>query len=66
MINDLVSLSGSGSISLPAQTIDFRVDPGKSQTDGGLKVALLIKGPLAKPKIIPDFTGLIETRWTRH
>jgi len=62
MINDLVSLSGSGSIDLPAQSIDFRVDPGKSQSDGGLKVALLIKGPLAKPKITPDLTGLVENQ----
>ncbi|MFZ1989958.1 MAG: AsmA family protein, partial [Alphaproteobacteria bacterium] len=60
LINDLISLSAMGSINLPQQSIDFRVAPGKNQSDGGLKVGLIVKGPLAKPKFIPDVSGLIQ------
>ncbi len=60
LINDLLSLSAMGSINLPQQTIDFKVAPGKSQTDGGLKVGLIVKGPLAKPKFTPDVSGLVK------
>ncbi|MEM8784851.1 MAG: AsmA-like C-terminal region-containing protein, partial [Pseudomonadota bacterium] len=45
LINDLVSLSGAGTINLPKQNLDYRVDPGQSQDDGGLNVSLAIDGP---------------------
>lgn len=61
LINDLLSLSATGSINLPQQSIDFKVAPGKSQSDGGLKVGLLVKGPLAKPKFTPDLSGLVQS-----
>jgi AsmA protein len=60
MINDLISLSGGGAIDLVNQTIDFRVEPGRDQKDGGLRVALRITGPLSHPKIVPDASGLIQ------
>ena len=60
MINELISVSGSGSINLPAQTLDLRLDPGQSQDDGGLKVALRVTGPWSNPKIVPDASALIR------
>jgi AsmA protein len=66
MINDLVSLSGTGSINLPKETMDFRVTPGKSSKDGGLKVALRVRGPLAHPKIIPDPSALIQSEISKQ
>jgi AsmA protein len=61
MINDLISLSGQGAIDLVHQTIDFRVEPGRDQKNGGLRVALRITGPLSHPKIVPDASGLIQS-----
>jgi AsmA protein len=65
----LVRMAGAGTVDLPAQTLNFRVDPqvvaslegqgGKKDLQGlGLSVA--INGPLAAPKIYPDIAGILE------
>lgn len=64
--NDLVITSpdfiakGEGSINLNSQTIAYKIQALKNYTDGqehknALPLALRIKGPLAHPKVEPDF-----------
>lgn len=60
LLNDVLSLTGEGSINLVAQTIDFKIMPGKNQKDGGLRIALKITGPLSQPKIAPDASGMLK------
>ncbi len=58
MTSDLVSLTGGGTIDLVHMTIDFRVNPGKDQKNGGLKIAMHV-GPLGHPKISADASAFI-------
>ena len=60
LINELISVSGRGTINLPKQTLDLRLHPGQSQSDGGLKVALRVTGPWSDPKFTPDASALIK------
>jgi AsmA protein len=65
----LVRMAGAGTIDLPAQTINFRVDPqvvaslegqgGKKDLEG-LGVPVAINGPWAQPSIYPDIAGILE------
>jgi AsmA protein len=65
----LVRMAGAGTVDLPAQTINFRVDPqvvaslegqgGKNDLEG-LGVPVAINGPLAAPSIYPDIAGILE------
>ena len=65
----LVRMGGVGTIDLPAQTINFRVDPqvaaslegqgGKKDLEG-LGVPVAINGPWAQPSIYPDIAGILE------
>ena len=62
-------MGGVGTIDLPAQTINFRVDPqvaaslegqgGKKDLEG-LGVPVAINGPWAQPSIYPDIAGILE------
>ena len=62
-------MSGTGTIDLPAQTLNFRVDPqvvaslegqgGKTDL-AGLGVPVAINGPWAAPSIYPDIAGILE------
>lgn len=65
----LVRVAGTGTIDLPAQTLNFRVDPqvvaslegqgGKTDLEG-LGVPVAIDGPWAAPSIYPDIAGILE------
>ena len=65
----LVRMAGTGTIDLPAQTLNFRVDPqvvaslegqgGKTDL-AGLGVPVAINGPWAAPSIYPDIAGILE------
>jgi len=65
----LVRMAGTGTIALPAQTLNFRVDPqvvaslegqgGKADLEG-LGVPVAINGPWAAPSIYPDIAGILE------
>ena len=65
----LVRMAGTGIIDLPAQTLNFRVDPqvvaslegqgGKTDL-AGLGVPVAINGPWAAPSIYPDIAGILE------
>jgi AsmA protein len=62
-------MAGTGTIDLPAQAINFRVDPqvvaslegqgGKTDL-AGLGVPVAINGPWAQPSIYPDIAGILD------
>jgi len=69
LVGPLVRISGSGSADMPAQTLDFRVDPkvvaslegqGSKKELEGLGVPVVIAGPWARPRIYPDIAGILE------
>jgi AsmA protein len=65
----LVRMAGTGTIDLPAQTLNFRVDPqvvaslegqgGKTDLEG-LGVPVAINGSWAAPSIYPDIAGILD------
>ena len=69
LIGPLVRMAGAGTIDLPAQTLNFRVDPqvvaslegqgGKSDLEG-LGVPVAVSGPWASPSIYPDIAGILD------
>jgi len=64
-----VRVAGAGTVDLPVQTINLRVDPqvvaslegqgGKNDLQG-LGVPVAINGPWAAPSIYPDIAGILE------
>ncbi|MTH96905.1 AsmA family protein [Roseibium sp. RKSG952] len=72
----LVRMTGSGRTDMPAQTIDWKVEPlvvptlqgevpvprrkGADKELIGLGVPVVIKGAWAKPAIYPDIAGILE------
>ena len=65
----LVRMAGTGTVDLPAQTINLRVDPqvvaslegqGGKNDLAGLGVPVAINGPWAAPSIYPDIAGILE------
>lgn len=62
LVNEALSLSGKGNIDLAEQTINFRVNPGLRNDDGGLKVALKITGGWNNIKFRPDIKQMLENR----
>jgi AsmA protein len=64
----LLRVVGKGKVNLPAETINYRVEPkfvttlkGQADAQGrsGLTVPVVISGPLSDPKIRPDLTGIV-------
>jgi len=69
LIGPLVTVKGAGTVNLPAQSLDFRVDPqlvaslegqGRQQDIAGLGVPVMIVGPWSNPKIYPDIKGILQ------
>ena len=69
LIGPLVRVTGKGSANMPAQTVNYRVDPkvvaslegqGGSNDLSGFSVPVVIDGPWAKPRIYPDISGFLE------
>ncbi|MGB6948466.1 MAG: AsmA family protein [Methyloceanibacter sp.] len=65
----LVRVAGAGTVDLPAQSLNFRVDPqvvGSLEGQGGEKglqglgVPVAITGAWTKPSIYPDIAGILE------
>jgi AsmA protein len=69
LVGPLVRMSGEGTVNLPAQTLNLRVNPqivaslegqgGKTDLEG-LGVPVVISGPWASPRIYPDIKGILE------
>ena len=69
LVGPLVSVTGAGTINLPAQSLKFKVEPqlvaslegqGRKKDLAGLGVPVMIVGPWAKPKIYPDIKGILQ------
>ena len=58
----LLTATGQGEIDIGAMTLDYRVVPAllEGQTNGGLKVPLMITGPWTAPKFRLDLAALAE------
>lgn len=68
MKSPVLRLAGSGSVSLPARTIDYRAVPtlvsslegqGAKDTHTGLDIPMLITGPWSAISITPDLAGIL-------
>jgi AsmA protein len=73
MKSPVLRLAGSGSISLPARTINYRAVPtlvsslqgqGAKDKSTGLNVPLLITGPWSAISITPDLEGILTNALT--
>jgi len=69
LLGPLVRMDGSGSINIPNETINMRLNPrvvsslagqGGDFDASGLKIPLIVEGPLAKPKVYPDLTAALQ------
>ena len=69
MIGPLVRITGAGLVSMPAQKLDYKVEPkvvaslqgqGGDANLKGLNVPIIIKGPWANPSIYPDIEGILK------
>ncbi len=69
LIGPLVRITGGGSINMPQQSINYRVNPklvaslegqGGGVDLAGLKIPVVIEGPWSNPKIYPDIKGILE------
>jgi len=69
MIGPLVRLTGAGTVNLPAQSLNFRLQPklvGSLEGQGGdtdlagLDIPGIVKGPWSSPSIRPDLKGLLQ------
>ncbi len=70
MKGPLLRMSGKGIVNLPAEQIDYGLNPkivGSLQGQGGdakeqgIQIPLRVKGPLANPAILPDAKGLLDS-----
>ncbi|MGI9413362.1 MAG: AsmA family protein [Hyphomicrobiales bacterium] len=69
MIGPLVRLRGEGTVDMPRQRLDYKVDPklvaslqgqgGESEL-AGFNVPIVVEGPWSKPKIYPDIAGVLD------
>ena len=69
MKGPLLRMGGKGVVNLPAETLDYQLTPklvaslrgqgGRSDV-GGVVVPLRVKGPWAKPQIVPDLKGALS------
>jgi AsmA protein len=69
LLGPLVRITGKGTVNLPAQTLDLRVDPklvlslqgqGGPPDPAGLGVPVAVRGPWAEPRIYPDIAGILD------
>lgn len=69
MVAPLFRLQGKGTVSMPPQTLDYRIKPklvGSLEGQGGdvgakgVAVPLMITGPWSDPKIAPDLESLVK------
>jgi len=69
MLGPLVRLTGAGTVSMPPQTLDYRVEPkvvatleGQGGETGlqGFNVPIIIKGSWSNPQIYPDIAGILQ------
>lgn len=69
LLGPLVRMDGAGTVDLAGQTINMRLNPlvvGTATGQGGefdvagVGIPLIVEGPLAKPKVYPDLTSILQ------
>ena len=68
-VGPFVGMSGTGTVDLPNQTLNFRMDPrvvlsaegqGRRSEPWGIGVPVLIQGPWSQPRIHADLPGILS------
>lgn len=65
MATPLIRIEGAGRVDLGNRTLDYRVTPvagRNAQTEGEVRIPLIISGPWAAPRFRLDLEGLAEQR----
>jgi len=69
LLGPLVRVTGEGSIDLPTQRLDYRIDPklvatlqgqGSTKDLEGFNIPIVVKGPWNKPRIYPDIENILK------
>lgn len=69
MVGPLIRLTGSGTVNLPNETLDYSLTPrliaslqgqGGDQVEGGIVIPVRVTGPLADPRVKPDLKKIME------
>ncbi|WOF73218.1 AsmA family protein [Parvibaculaceae bacterium PLY_AMNH_Bact1] len=69
MLSPLVRVTGKGTVSMPPQTLNYRVEPklaatlegqGGSGDVKGIEVPIVISGPWSNPSFTPDLAAIIS------
>ncbi|MCE7997229.1 MAG: AsmA family protein [Rhodobiaceae bacterium] len=69
MLSPLVRVTGKGTVSMPPQTLNYRVEPklaatlegqGSSADVKGIEVPIVISGPWSNPSFTPDLAAIIS------
>jgi AsmA protein len=69
LVGPFVRMTGSGKFDMPAQTLEFKIDPmivasregqgGKADLEG-LGVPVVVSGSWGRPRIYPDIAGILQ------
>lgn len=70
LLSPLIRVAGSGTVNLPARTLDYRVEPklaatlqGQGGSEAkGIEVPVIVSGPWASPSFRPDLASMIQNR----
>jgi len=69
MLSPLVRVTGKGTVSMPSQTLNYRVEPklaatlegqGGAQDSRGIEVPVVISGPWSNPSFTPDLAAVLS------
>lgn len=68
LLSPLVRVAGSGTVDLPAQTLNYRVEPKLAATlegqgggaASGIEVPVIVEGPWASPRFRPDLASMLK------
>lgn len=68
LLSPLIRVAGAGTINLPQQSLNYRVEPKLAATlEGqggseakGIEVPVIIEGPWAKPRFRPDLASMLQ------
>ncbi|WP_293329276.1 AsmA family protein [Parvibaculum sp.] len=69
LMSPLIRVTGSGTVDMPAKTLNYRVEPklvgtlegqGGTTDAKGIQVPILIRGPWSKPSFTPDLASMLS------
>ncbi len=69
LMSPLIRVTGSGTVDMPAKTLNYRVEPklvgtlegqGGTTDAKGIQVPILIRGPWSRPSFTPDLASMLS------